>query len=353
MANDEQRTGPSNAQLAIAGGAGVLPFLGMIGQSRLKSNDAYTAAKNYQTLSGLSDARRPGDVVLYANKGGNSGAYQIAQELSSGSPYYHAESVGAGNKLYDAGHKGSKDFISRNYDSAVLLRPKDAAGSEVGKHITRKAGPARYDHGKAVSSYLKELFLPKITGKGGRAPEGINCDGQICSTMPADAYETVTKRRVTRGVSGGSTLPADFLRNDSAYEIVGRAGEDIPIRARGALAKRLALRGALGLGLAGTAYAGYNKPEIPATIAGAATLPLLYRALHKGNKMTPVSELLVNAAARRREEGISGMLKYLKNAPGMKRLLALTAGGSLAGYAGVKGLRHALQLNSPQDTPQE
>lgn len=273
----ERDKGLSTGEMAAVGVAGASPFAGMIGQERLK-HDPTRGAKmqHFQDMEELSRRARPGDIILTSKA---KSSYKKPQSWMFGSEYYHAQPVvgrrGDHGTTVSAGDYPEKKYkrmspqafgrkietvkdmmAGEAYTDAVLLRPKrKLTPVELERFVasTIDRSKAKYTKTRAVSAYVKDVFLPKLipagllNRHGGITP---TCVGDVCSTAPAQALTSATGRSVVRGKAAKDVMPADFLRSEH-FKPVGKVGTG----ARRVSALRpLALRAGLGAGLAGLTY---------------------------------------------------------------------------------------------------
>ena len=267
----------STAERIGLGLAAASPFAGMIGQERIK-HDPTRGAKmhRFQDMDELSRRARPGDIILTSKA---ESSYKTPQSGMFGSEYYHAQpvvgrrgdqgtTVSAGDypekkykqmprRTFDKKIETVKDMmLGEEYADAVLLRPKrKLAPAELEKFVASniERSKAGYSKPRAVSAYLKDVFLPKLVpastlnrlGGVTRA-----CVGDICSTAPAQAFTEATGKSVVRGKSAKNVMPADFLRSEH-FTPVGRLGTGTRAVSR---LRPFAARAGIGLGLAGIAY---------------------------------------------------------------------------------------------------
>lgn len=285
-----------DTQDAIVGGAAVSPFLGMIGQQRLKHDPLRNKNVKRMSLDDLARQAQPGDVVLTSKP---KSLWKTFQAPFQGSEFYHAQPIvgrrGGRGTTASAGNyrdkyyrkQNYKDFLdevetlgnemkAEKYKDAIIMRPKKKMSpAEHKKFIEQSLDRVRtdYDMDRAKSSWLRDLFVPKVKpfdrGKSskikykGNVP--VSCEGNICSTVPAQAYSEATGRNIVRK-PGSHTLPTDYLRSNE-YVPVGAHISDAAQKAR-RIQPYLA-RGAMGAGLAGGAYALTEDPALAAGAAGA------------------------------------------------------------------------------------
>jgi hypothetical protein len=306
----------SKGRAALVGGAAAAPFAGLIGQKKI-IHDPYTNpnVERFDDLQHLQDWAEPGDVMVTSKP---KSTWKTFQSPMTGSEFYHAQVVPSTKHTRSGGRweevpqtlsvedpyekdrwrrQGreaikkdlptvAEEMANRNYSDVVLLRPKKPLTEKELKVFQEQAiDRARQSYGgqRAISSWAKDMFVPKIPGVteklspahevkyemvgGKKVP--VLCDGDVCSTLPAAAFEKATGRSVVPGKGAGAVMPTDFLRSEE-FEPVG-AWTTGKFKPRGKLQPYLA-RGAVGAGLAGTAVAATTKPEETAGTLGGAYL---------------------------------------------------------------------------------
>lgn len=350
---DVEGGGPSDAQLGAMGVAAVSPFAGMLGQQPIIHDPLQGAeGKNFKSMRHLQRAARPGDVILTSKPKGSFFKNFIAP--AGGSQFYHAQPVtgreyGRGY-TFSAGDYFGPEYSRSNlheyeptiaeylrgqdtgYTDAVLLRPKTPLTPEQLKalresHLDR--GFRDYDGVKAVSTWLRELFVPKWDFLNKGRPETV-CEGNVCSTMPAQSYHEVGGPSVVPGKRAQDVFPTDFLRSKN-FDLVGsKTTEGTRRLQRGAWGKAApwVMRGGLGAGLAGTTYALSEDPALAGGALGGAYTGMMLN----GTSLPPTLEVLQKGLDKELNtpEGRRMALKYFG---GRVPLLALGAG---AGYGGAK-----------------
>jgi hypothetical protein len=346
--------------VAIAG-AGASPFLGMIGQEQLR-HDPYLNknVRGFGSMSELARHARPGDVVLTSKPTGS--VWKSFIKPVTGSEFYHAQPVvgrrgGKGTSLSSGEFSASewkrsnkKKILSatdpvdvamhdEGYKDVLLLRPKkrmspDELQKFVNENVSRSRAP--YDRYKSVGTWLKETFVPKIGPfAGGKAPPV--CKGNVCSTMPAMAYERAG-RSVVPGKRPQDVFPTDFLRSPE-FEAVGarlRSRYTISPAARRALP--ILTRAGLGAGMAAGVAATAEKPEVAALPVGALAGAAATGAIHKrvtGKELPTVLEAV--HAGLSREKGWAPLLRTYAT----RRVPGVVMGAGLA-YGGAHLLRDKL-----------
>ncbi len=283
------------AQGAAVGVAAASPFGGLIGRKKILHDPLQGAeGKNFRTLSELSRQARPGDVLVTSKPAGS--LFKRFIDPIGGSQFYHAQPVvsrknGAGQTLSagdlsdwqyanpkDALHDAHSIPYSLNnavnqYPDAVLLRPKTPFTREQLEQLKTSYGERAvrdYDNTQAMKTGLRELFVPKLDFLTKKRPE-VQCEGNVCSTLPSMAHYEATGRRVIPGKASQDVFPTDFLRSQE-YELVGSRVTPETAALQSKLRRRLApwlLRGGLGAGLAATTYAATENPEPTAALLGA------------------------------------------------------------------------------------
>lgn len=365
---------PKNvAQGTLVGAAAGAPFLGMIGQKPIVHDPL--ASPNVHTTHDIEELRRaaqPGD-VLVSTRGAFS-PYKAPQAFISGTDYYHAEPVVgkhegkahsmtsgslynnpemAGKEPMEALNRGvpvasaPQEHIPSSIlegDNVTLMRPKTPLTPE--QHAAfledfAKRTTAPYSSETAIGSWLKDIFVPKNL-KVTHDPTK-ECAGDICSTAVAKAYEKATGTPAVPFKSTASTMPADLLREGSAFEpVMHHINPANQALIKNRLPAQLAARGALGLGTAGLAYGASENPEVAGGIAGAAgataaTRKILELAAREGanrpdaylkakEQLPQIWSLL--------DEGM-GTGGQIRPAAGkfLTRTLPLAAAGGIGGYA--------------------
>jgi hypothetical protein len=351
----------------LVAGAAASPFLGYVGQRRFKTSPyaGTAAATPPMSVHDLMQHAQPGDLVV--TREGKLTPFRRVSELITGSPLHHVEPVVGKKDVYfgttadvaeHATPQGQVESVkaqveraptvgaraqAKNYEDLVLLRPKKPG--DVPRFVNRAVLESRkpYSYSRAVSSALKDIFMPKLPYVTDRP---VVCSGHTCSTLTGEALRAATGERapVIAGKSVGELLPADFLRS-GRFEMVGhtvpgstaarlRRGQQAALRALGA-------RAALGLGLAGTTYGLSEEPEAAAAVGGAALTPMLARRIagkgKKGERVIRPFRHLLNVL---QEQG-SKARAIRRNVLG--RSLPLALGGGLAAYLAAKGIRGATE----------
>lgn len=256
---------------------------------------------------------------------------------------------------------GIKSLVSHlkpnNYDDVALLRPKIPLTPEQlqtlqSDMMTRSIQP--YDRKKAVELYMKDLFVPKVKGvEKFMGNSKITCDGNVCSTTPAQAFETATERSILPGKRSADIAPADLMRSGE-YELVGSKMDPSKYRLKPGMRKALPWlsRGALGGTMAAATYGAIEEPALMGAAAGAAgayaggqaltpkLAPMMKVPSHLEQYMFPnissgfeLTEQLMGPNAK--TKGSWHLMKPL-----LKGGLPVALGGAALGYAGAKGLGH-------------
>lgn len=366
--SEQESTGLSKAQMGAMGVAAAAPFAGLIGEKPIIHDPLQGAeGKTFKSLEQLQRQAQPGDVLLTSKPKGS--LFKNFIMPAGRSQFYHAQPVtgrqdGIGytlsaGDLYDTNTPASKalnydypiaDYMrdpDTQYSDALLLRPKQKLTPEQLKTLRAEYGKRSttyYDNPKAAETFLRDLFIPKHEMFNLGRPETI-CEGNVCSTMPSQAFHKATGKSVVPGKRAQDVFPTDFLRSDQ-FELVG--GHITPeTRALEGSAMRKAapwlLRGGIGAGLAGGTYAVSEDPALGAGIAGAVgTEHLLDKlvASEKGSKY--LNEGAFPTFWEAGNEVMGGGLKTPEGRGLLRRFLtqripALAAGGALA-YGGAKAL---------------
>lgn len=358
-------------QALAVGAAAASPFAGLIGRKPIQHDPLQGAqGKDFGSMTDLSKASRPGDVLVTSKDKGSLFKNFI---LPAGdSQFYHAQPVtgrakgrgytlSAGDLAEEAIGETMKPKDALNFDheitkymqdpetsysDAVLLRPKQpltpaqtaALQKDYGKRVVRS-----YDNSKALGTFLNEIFVPKSEMLSSLRPETV-CEGNVCSTLPAMSHYTATGQKVLPNKAPQDIFPTDFLRSD-AYELVGSHITPETRALEGTTLRRAApwlLRGGLGAGLAAGTYAATEDPASAAGLAGAAG------GYHAAHKLAPELPTLWDAGNAVMGPGLKNpetrqVLKTL----GSRAVPGMLAGGALA-YGGAKGLEHLLRRDSSE-----
>ena len=368
---------PDNvAKGTVVSAAGASPFLGLIGQKPVIHDPL--GSPNVPTTHDIQELRRaaqPGD-VLVSTRGAFS-PYKAPQAYFSGTDYYHAEpvvmkedgiakSMTSGSMYNNPVVEGKEplealkqsvpvaDVLKEHVpssilagDSVTLMRPKVPLTPEQQKVFLEdfaKRTTTPYSSETAIGSWLKDIFVPKnLKVEHNPAKE---CAGDICSTAVSKAYETATGKAPLDFKPTSTTMPADLLREGSAFEPVMHhlnAANKPFIKNR--MAAQVGARAALGLGTAGLAYGAYENPEVAGGIAGAAgatnaTRKILELAAREGASR-PEAYLKAKEQLPQLwsllDEGM-GVGGQIRPAAGkfLSRTLPLAAAGGAVGYLGTK-----------------
>jgi hypothetical protein len=385
---DDEQGQLSGLQMGAMGVAAASPFAGLIGEKPIIHDPLQGAqGKKFRDVEALGRAARPGDVLMTSKPGGSMFKNFIMP--AGRSQFYHAQPVTG--RAHGEGYTFSAGDMAGNADSAAealkfdhripdymadadtfypdvaLLRPKTPLTKEQLQtlrtdYAERAMRP--YDNEKALGTFFRDLFVPKVDALKNLRPETV-CEGNVCSTMPAQAFHTATGRSVVPGKPAQDVFPTDFMRSPE-FELVG--SHVTPETA--ALEKSFARKAApwaLRAGLGAAAAAGtYAASEDPWGAAQVAAVPAGMVAAHKGiedimgsgagrlQKMLPqkLQESLSTPQAWEHmpthidaHSALQG--KGLRDAANRtvlsrfltRRMPALAAGGALA-YGGVKALEH-------------
>ena len=260
-------------------GTGVkLPYWGMLGEKKITQDPYYNKKIPRMSREQLSRIARDGDIIVASrrvrpmpSKGVQSGA--------TGSEFYHAEPVhrSAHPKVRNPTTMAYPESVRGIlYDDLVLLRPKKKmtpAQLKMYNAALLEGASKRYGNNVAVQAFLRDIFMPNIKGVTDKlGPIGSKSiqESATCSTVPAMAYERATGSKSVPGKHSKLVLPADFMRDNSAYRAVGASLRNPSARSTTQrLLRRVLLRGALGVGIAGIGLgtrevlrAGSNSGEV-------------------------------------------------------------------------------------------
>lgn len=339
-------------------GAALAPFAGLIGQERLRHDPHYNRKiRRVGSNSQLARLARPGDVIVYTDGAGRD-VFKAFSTTNSGSEFYHTTTVhgtrgghplagvaddfegpkaevlrGASPERIRRNAWRLRDVLKNQGDvDAVLLRPREAMSPAQAKAFADEAArrsAQKYNMTRATGSAIKDIFLPKIKGLE-RRPAAPLCDGEICSSLPAQA-SAVAGRPHIEGKAPKDVLPSDYLRSKNFRAVAARSTAPPPTALR--RAAPYLLRAGLGAGLAGTTYVASEYPEaltVPAAVAGGAALSgVLAKRL---GAQTPS---LLGAAVR----AVDGRVDRSYAGAFAKTRLPGALLGGLAGYYGTKKLR--------------
>lgn len=347
---------------ALVGAAGVSPFLGLIGQRGFKTSPYHGAVAPQMDVHKLMMEAMPGDIIL--TREAKPTLFRQIHEAVTGSPLHHVEPVIGKKDVYygttadvaehatPAGQLESaaeqraraatigERAHQKGYKDITLLRPKTPVDVEALANRAMLESRKPYSITGALSGTLKDVFVPKIPGVTDR---GLVCRGNTCATLTGEALRAGTGARVpvVPGKTVSELLPADFLRSGQ-FELVGHtsplSAEAMQQLGRKATRRALLTRGALGLGLAGTAYGLSQEPDIAAGLAGAGLAPLAARRLFgEGKKYRAGRPLrhLLNVM----HEATPEALAIKRNIT--RRTLPLMLGSGLLSYLAAKGIRRS------------
>lgn len=331
------------ARNLLMGGAAATPFLGLIGQQKIKHNPLRSKDIARLTPEEIARQAKPGDVLLtgYPNQ-------PYTGALTEGSPFIHAEPIvgtrrGTGVGVSASHLKGetgglrqlqakiptlTERFQVLGPTDTLLLRPKKRL-TAAQQHAYREAGyeAARqpYSVGRAVRSHLRNWFVPNIS----LLESAPNCVGNSCATGAAQTFQKATNQSILPRRSPKNIIASDFLRSD-AYEPVA-AHLSSKLSPHTAHLLHLGARGALGAGLAASVYGVSEDPALAAVPIGAMAAPALTRATLGYNTARPWTQLLTQGPKR---------AARFRNILG--RTLPLTIAGGLGAYLVARQLRQKL-----------
>lgn len=346
------------------GAAATTPFLGLIGQQRLRHNPLLNPDIRRGSLEELARRARAGDVVV-TGKGGSPVTSLTGNELWHAEPVLgrrggkgigvsggeltprqlrlagelHPERAAHYEELAKAIEKDPRQLEKHiepldkrlrgvQQDRLVLLRPKkELSPAQIEK--LRRVGYSEaikpYQIRRAFSTQLKDWFLPKIPGleRLGRT----QCSGNICMTPAAHGFESVHGGTpVVPGKAAKDVISSDFLRSKH-YEPVMAHIDEAAAKNYGKLHRlgSLGTRAALGLGLAGSIYGLTEDPATAAIPVGAAGAPALARKAFGFKTFRPLRQLLKHDSKR------SLRLKNIS-----RRTLPLMLAGGLGSYLAAR-----------------
>jgi hypothetical protein len=352
----------TTGQGVAMGAAAAAPFAGLIGQQEI-IHDPHLSnkGKRYKTIEALAREARAGDVLVTTKP--KFSIWKQTMTPLTGTDFYHTQPIigrrgnqgvsASSGEFFHPSHRKStlRDLISssgtlkdltKDYSDYTLLRPKNVSKSQTSR-IARETGARLkrdYDTLSAMRAWGHDLFVPKIPGVENLKGNTI-CEGNVCSTLPAQAFTDATGRNVVPGKPSKYTMPADFLRSNE-YELVGAHLKTPGPSTFNRRVKPYVTRAALGAGLAAGTYAVTEKPEL-------AAIPL---GMYVGNKLGPrllggkkdLPSIIDFADARISNQGsytrkeISDITRKYMKYKGIPQLI----GGSLA-YGGALGLKHLLE----------
>lgn len=384
----DEDTGMSKARMGAIGVAAASPFLGLLGERPI-INDPLKGAKgqDFATIEDLQQHAQPGDVLLMGKDKGSKFKTYITP--SGGSEFYHAQPVtsvrnGIGRTLsagdlhesvdeagvplnrdtwgdWDFTIKDYVDSSETGYKDVALLRPKQPLTEEQLAVLRREHGDRvlrEYDSNKALSTFFRNTFVPKWDWLNKNRPETI-CEGNVCSTMPAQAYYEATGRSIVPGKRAQDVFPTDFMRTNE-FELVGSHISPETRAAHSKLSRKMApwlLRGGLGAGLAGATYGVTESPETAAGILGAAAAENELYKLTFNNKVPWINSTTVPTYWGLGDTIASGGLSTPEGRALVGKVLtrrvpvalaggALAYGGARAAHAGYDRLKARLEARS-------
>lgn len=357
------------------GGIAASPFLGMIGEDKITKDPRQNPNIPIFEKNDLIRQAQRGDVFAVSKPGWSGAIGKIPQALTTGSEFYHIEPVikasptgkGLGTvsitarvadepsntvmgKLHGDRSKGEKEIhtidpkLLKNPSTymesgnLLLLRPKqkltENALQEYEAELKRRA-EMPYDTPHAIQSWLEDIFVPKTLRAAKKEAEAPT--ENICSNASAVALANVLNKRIHPTVAPLSTLPVDYLREQSEYEPVGATEQGDPLFKNPAV-PRIATRAALGATMAGSAYGLYKNPRLAAILAGSIAVPTIARAGASDPKDVPtIPERFLSDLSPEAEESKRTKRDFL-----LKTIPLATAGGAGA-YATARGIQRVLK----------
>jgi len=278
------------ARNVAMGAAALAPFAGMVGQQPIIHDPHLNRGiHRFNTVEQLQRRARPGDVILTSKPTGTIWKHMISPV--TGSDFYHVQEV-VGRRRGDAttttaGHLATEDIAGNRralgklpsiagysdaygYPDVLLLRPKKRmTPTELRAfqdEVVRRSAQT-YNDGRAVETWIKDVFMPKIKGRERAAAPPV-CEGDVCSTSPAAGYRAAG-RAVVPGKKPSEVFPSDYLRSKNFKAVGARlSGESrwSPLTRR---AVPLVTRAGIGAAMAGGTYLATENPDIVGAAAGA------------------------------------------------------------------------------------
>jgi hypothetical protein len=219
-----------------------------------------------------------------------------------------------------------------------------------------------YGKKRAITNWLRDIFVPKLRSDKTKVPAGYVCKNDVCSTLPANAYAKATGKTPFPGKMPGHIMPADLLREGSAYRPVAAHLSYSGLSPQQLRTRGLLSRGAMGLGLGAATYAGTEDPTtipvLPAFVAAptiGAKLLKQIKARQMMSKYKHVSPALRNKILERAEikadKALPGFLELINSAKDPTRearqytrnIFRRSLPLGLASGAGVYGLMQLLK----------
>lgn len=293
--------------LAMAGAAAA-PFAGLIGQQPLIHDPHLNRKINrFKTMADLSREAQPGDVLLTSKPHGSVWKTTIAP--MSGSEFYHVQpvvgrrggegtTVSAGDYVLpenlegirregigyvgNSAEKVRKAMREGDYVDALLMRPKQGLTPQQIKafsdeNIIRSAHP--YSDSKAIGTWFRDTFLPKIKGVGEKATLPV-CEGNVCSTMPAMSYKNIGVD-VVPGKGAKDVFPPDFMRSENFVPVGARLSTKYTMSPQMRKAMPYLSRAGIGAALAAAIYGASASPAAAIAPLGAISGGMLADAVAK------------------------------------------------------------------------
>ncbi len=383
-------------------GVALSPYLGLIGQKSIIMDPQVNTNIPRTSLQTFSRLAEPGDVILSSRPGWEG--FKFTQSPFTGTDFFHASPVvdrrrhhvfhGRHAVIADAGdyyekyrstpvpmHGGKyrftkspmaiDHFIGEGYGDLVLMRPANRPSAAQHKAYLNAIGKrfaSEYSVEKGLKAILKDLFVPKLVNRSDTAvAKNVLCNAnnpQMCTSLPAESFaEAGIAKRIARGKLPSEVLPADFMREGSGFiPVVSHVRQ--PRAFQSGLHRKfmqIGSRGALGLGMAGSAYGAYEHPEVAGGVAasiGTASLvrKLLVNRLNKKYPNLTPSELTdkVDEAFPGLYRNLRGLgfvydplhkttkqrLRLLRNFS--TRTLPVMLASGIGTYVGLRALRNAL-----------
>lgn len=356
--------------LAMAGAAAT-PFAGMIGQQPIIHDPHLNPnVRRFKTMDHLQRQARPGDVILTSKPKGSIWKNLIAPV--TGSDFYHVQEVvgrrrgkattsTAGQFFNDQSMKPEVptrgklptigDYTNEHgYPDVLLLRPKKPMSPDELKVFQKQVmqrSARMYNDDRAVSTWLRDVFMPKLKGREQAAPRPV-CEGDVCSTAPAAGYRAAG-RTVVPGKRPEEVFPSDYLRSKNFKAVGARLGSGNRWSDTTRRAVPLLTRAGLGVGMAGGTYLASQHPEAAGALAGAGAGVALANRFFRdtGDPRYPLASTFGYVANLDWAKGKERMDIYKSLA---KKFVPGVAAGYL-GYKGVGAIRDYLGRRSATPLP--
>lgn len=355
--------------LALGAAAAASPFAGLIGEKKI-IHDPLTNRNIHRSRNVKDFVRRiqQGDVLITGKD--TFSPWKQTMSPFTGTEFYHAQPVvgtrgknkvtatageyagGAYRKATAAQMRRDASRIEdliKEYPDITVMRPNNMTAKDAKRFgdASMLRSKKDYDTWNAVKGWAYDMFVPKIKGLGTNMKGNVICEGNVCSTMPAQALKETLGRDVVPGKPAKWVMPADYLRSDEFTPVTSMINSKYKKGKIPAGVARMLPRAAIGAGLGAGTYAVADTPESLAVPVGmAAALKRHNKTLTKAQKssqpsLIEIGDTFTNKKDYSRQLRKSMRSKYIKN-----ELKPLLLGGGL-------GLAAALGLNSLRDKKEE